>query len=120
VTDREGRVAALKLTPGQEHDLPAAHDLLDAVPEDAILFADKAYDSDGFVEALAERDICPNIPNRSNRREKRGFFPSFYRLPTPSSASSTNSSISGASPRAMKSAPTTTSPCASSPPPASS
>jgi transposase len=80
VTDREGRVAALKLTPGQEHDLPAAHDLLDAIPDEAILVADKAYDADGFIEALAARDICPNIPNRSNRKEKRGFFPSLYRL----------------------------------------
>lgn len=80
VTDREGRVAALKLSPGQEHDLSAAYDLLDAVPADTVLIADKAYDADAFMEALAERDICPNIPNRSNRKEKRGFFPSLYKL----------------------------------------
>ena len=80
VTDRDGLPVALKLTPGQEHDLPAAHDLLDAVPDDAILVADKAYDADSFIAAMEARDICPNIPNRSNRKEKRGFFPSLYKL----------------------------------------
>ena len=77
VTDRDGRVAALGLSPGQERDLGAAYDLIDAVPADTVLVADKAYDADAFMEALAERDICPNIPNR---KEKRGFFPSFYKL----------------------------------------
>jgi transposase len=80
VTDAQGRVAALKLSPGQAHDLAAAYDLLDAVPADTVLLADKAYDADAFMDALAERDICPNIPNRSNRKEKRGFFPSLYKL----------------------------------------
>ena len=32
------------------------------------------------MDALAEREICPNIPNRTNRKEKRGFFPSLYKL----------------------------------------
>lgn len=80
VTDAQGRVAALKLSPGQDHDLAAAYDLLDAIPADTVLLADKAYDADAFMEALAERQICPNIPNRSNRKEKRGFFPSLYKL----------------------------------------
>lgn len=77
VTDREGRVGALKFSPGQEHDLSAALNLIDAAPCEAILVADKAYDADDFIEALAARDICPNIPNR---KEKHGFFPSWYRL----------------------------------------
>jgi transposase len=82
VTDRDGRVAALKLSPGQDHDLGAAYDLLDAVPANSVLLADKAYDADAFMEALAERRICPNTPNRSNRKEKRGFFASLYKLRT--------------------------------------
>lgn len=117
VTDREGRVAALKLSPGQDHDLTSASDLLDAVPADTVLLADKAYDADAFMEALAERDICP--PNRANRKEKRGFFPSLYNCATRSSASSANSSISAASLPATKNALTISSPCASLPPPAS-
>ena len=44
------------------------------------MLADKAYDADGFVEDLAARGICPNIPNRSNRKTPRGFFPSLYKL----------------------------------------
>jgi len=44
------------------------------------MLADKAYDADSFIAALNDRDICPNIPNRSNRKDKRGFFPSLYKL----------------------------------------
>ena len=80
MTDRDGLPVALTLTPGQEHDLGPARDLLDAAPENAVLVADKAYDADSFIAAMAARDICPNIPNRSNRKEKRGFFPSLYKL----------------------------------------
>lgn len=80
VTDREGRVAALKLSPGQDHDLTSAFELLDAVPAETVLLADKAYDADAFMEALEARNIRPDIPNRSNRKEKRGFFPSLYKL----------------------------------------
>lgn len=45
-----------------------------------MLLADKAYDADGFVQDLAERGVCPNIPNKRNRRNPRGFFPSLYEL----------------------------------------
>jgi transposase len=69
----------LKLTPGQAHDLAATDDLIGAVPSDTIMLADKAYDADHFIETLNARKICPNIPNKSNRKEKRGFFPSLYK-----------------------------------------
>lgn len=79
LTDTRGRVAALKLTPGQDHDLSATGDLIEAVPADTILLADKAYDADAFINELNARAICPNIPNKSNRKEKRSFFPSLYK-----------------------------------------
>lgn len=50
------------------------------MPKDAVMLADKAYDADSFITDLAQRDICPNIPNRANRKAKRGFFPSLYKL----------------------------------------
>jgi transposase len=68
------------LSPGQAHDLTAIPDLIDAVPEGSLMLADKAYDADGFVAVLQARDICPNIPNRSSRKAKRGFFPSLYKM----------------------------------------
>ncbi len=75
-----GRIAGLKLTPGQAHDLCATDDLIKAVPAGTIMLADKAYDADSFIDTLNKRDICPNIPNKSNRKEKRSFFPSLYKV----------------------------------------
>ena len=69
----------LFLSPGQAHDLSVTDELIGAVPADTIMLADKAYDADGFITALNERDICPNIPNKSNGKEQRSFFPSFYK-----------------------------------------
>ncbi|MEL6789266.1 MAG: IS5 family transposase [Pseudomonadota bacterium] len=79
LTDIRGRPAALKLTLGQAHDLSAVDDLIEAVPPDTIMLADKAYDTDDFIDALNERQICPNIPNKANRKEPRGFFKSLYK-----------------------------------------
>jgi transposase len=79
LTDAQGRLAGLKLTPGQDHDLTATGDLLAYVPSDTIMLADKAYDANSFIEALEARNICPNIPNKSNRKHPRGFFPSLYK-----------------------------------------
>jgi len=79
LTDSKGRPAALKLTPGQAHDLSAVDDLIEAVPPDTIMLADKAYDADDFINALNERQICPNIPNKVNRKEPRGFSKSLYK-----------------------------------------
>ena len=79
LTDSKGLPAALKLTPGQAHDLSAVDDLIKAVPSDTIMLADKAYDADDFIDILNERGICPNIPNKVNRKEPRGFFKSLYK-----------------------------------------
>ncbi len=76
ITDSEGRIASLSLSSGQVHDLLAVPRILGSIPADTIMLADKAYNADSFIAALKERGICPNIPNWSNRKEKRGFFPS--------------------------------------------
>ncbi len=80
ITDGDGLPVALPLTPGQQHDLGLAGDLLEAVPNIAILVADKAYDTNSFIAGMSARDIWPNIPNRSKRKENRRFFPSLYML----------------------------------------
>ncbi len=80
MTDGAGRIAGLRLSPGQDHDLSQTVPLMDVIPTDTLLLADKAYDADSFVEALEARHICPNIPNRSNRKSPRGFWPSLHKL----------------------------------------
>lgn len=56
LVDANGLPIALKLTAGQAHDGPSAHDMLDTVGAGDILLADRAYDSDDALRtAIAAR-----------------------------------------------------------------
>jgi transposase len=66
------------LTPGQAHDLACAEDLIEDVDPDALI-ADKAYDADRLIGALAGRDITPVIPPKANRKTKRDCDFALYR-----------------------------------------
>jgi hypothetical protein len=87
---------------------PATEALLEAPPEGATLLADKGYDSNAIREAAARKNAWTNIPSRSNRKQRFAF--SGTGSGTLSSAFSTASSTSGASPLVTTSAPKTTSP----------
>ena len=65
----DGKPVVLLLTAGQVSDYRGADTVLDALPEAAVLIADKGYDSDRLREALAERGIKSCIPGRANRKE---------------------------------------------------
>ncbi len=52
-------------------------DLQNADPE--ALIADKAYDADPLIDSLAEREITPVIPPKSNRKAKRDCDFALYR-----------------------------------------
>jgi len=60
----------VSLTGGQVHDLVAAPGLLAQVTPQALI-GDKAFDSDGFIGALAAAGITPIIPPKANRRSPR-------------------------------------------------
>ena len=45
----------------------------------ALLVADKGYDSDAFVEAITAQGSQAVIPPRSNRRNPRGFDRHIYK-----------------------------------------
>lgn len=66
------------LTPGQAHDLVGAEPLIENVDPDALI-ADKAYDSDPFVDTLTEREITPVIPPKANRKTPRACDFALYR-----------------------------------------
>ena len=70
LVDALGNPANLKLTAGQVHDLACAEELIENADPQALI-ADKAYDADPLVDRLAERDITPVIPPKSNRKTKR-------------------------------------------------
>lgn len=67
LVDAEGRPIRLKLTEGQAHDGTSAQDMLATVTAGTTLIADRAYDSDGLRQSLAERGAWANIRPMPNR-----------------------------------------------------
>ena len=78
LVDALGNPANLKLTAGQIHDLVCAQDLIENADPQALI-ADKAYDADPLIERLAERQVTPVIPPKSNRKTKRDCDFALYR-----------------------------------------
>ena len=66
------------LTAGQTHDLVGADRLLENADPQALL-GDKAYDADGFINTLEQREITPVIPPKANRKTKRPCDFALYR-----------------------------------------
>ncbi len=66
------------LTAGQIHDLACAQGLIENADPQALI-ADKAYDADSLIDSLAEREITPVIPPKSNRKTKRDCDFALYR-----------------------------------------
>lgn len=72
LTEALGNPLELMVTPGQASDIGQADTLLARTPEGAqALAGDKAYDSDGFVQAIEQRDMEPVIPSRRHRTQAR-------------------------------------------------
>ena len=62
VCDGYGRPLTFLLTGGNAADAPQALALLQAVPEGAIVMADKAYDANAIRRFIESRSAVPNIP----------------------------------------------------------
>ena len=77
VADARGRPVRLALTAGQRHDAPQAVPLLEGLAP-AYLIADRGYDSDPLVAALAARGTQAVIPPRRKRRHPRAYEPARY------------------------------------------
>lgn len=75
VCDGHGRPLTFLLTGGNAADAPQALALLQAVPEGAIVMADKAYDANAIRRFTESRNVVPNIPFKTNRRWKGCFSP---------------------------------------------
>ena len=70
LVDALGNPVEVMLSPGQDHDLTCAEPLIEAADPGALI-ADKAFDADAFIAALADRSIAPVIPPKSNRKTVR-------------------------------------------------
>lgn len=68
----------LILTGGQRHDISQAKALIEPYEFDHAM-ADKAYDSDEFLDAIAEKGAMAVIPPRVNRIEHREYDTHLYK-----------------------------------------
>jgi transposase len=73
LVDAVGRPILLKLTEGQAHDGRSAADMLGSVGAGQTLLADRAYDSDGLRNMLANRQAVANIRLMPNRKRRPDF-----------------------------------------------
>lgn len=79
MTDANGLPIRFALTPGQAHDATAAKELLTGLKDGQIVLADKAYDADWIREQIEAQGAAPNIPDRSNRKERHCFSKRLYK-----------------------------------------
>ncbi len=77
VADARGRLVRGLLTVGQRHDAPQALPLLQGLAP-AYVIADRGYDSDPLVAALAARGTCAVMPPRRKRRAPRAYDAARY------------------------------------------
>ena len=76
--DAEGQPVELIVTAGQQHDINQAESLL-AEHEPDYVIADKAYDSDDFIESIEDRGSQAVIPSRAGRTVQRRVLRKQYR-----------------------------------------
>jgi transposase len=78
VVDALGNPVRLLLTAGQTSEHTRAEALI-AGFEAGYVPADKGYDSDAFVSAIAESRAIPVIPSKKNRKAQRDFDHNLYK-----------------------------------------
>ena len=76
--DALGNPLRFILTAGQRHDCIQAEALIDGYSFDRLL-ADKSYDSDDFLQLIADKEAEAVIPPRASRKEQREYDKHWYK-----------------------------------------
>jgi transposase len=76
--DGLGNPVEFVLTGGQAADVTQGEALMEGHPSDAVI-ADKAFDSDAFVESIEARGSEAVIPSRKNRTRRRDYDKHLYK-----------------------------------------
>ena len=71
--DGLGNPLRFRLTAGQEHDVTQAEKLIDGLDSEYVI-ADRAYDSNQFLESIIRSSAIPVIPPRSNRKASHSLY----------------------------------------------
>lgn len=74
----DGRPRFIHITPGNNHDSTAVHELIDFLPG-RVCLADSAYDANWIIDELSIRDIKPVIPCLPVRKRKRRLNKNLYK-----------------------------------------
>ena len=67
LVDALGNLVKFLLLPGQTHDMKGVAPLIEGVSFDTLL-ADKAFDTDGLLQAVDARGATAVIPPKANRK----------------------------------------------------
>ena len=70
--DGVGQPTKIFLSPGQDHDVTKAPDLIRDAQANTVI-GDKAYDSDPLLAQIEAQGATPVIPPRENRKEPRDY-----------------------------------------------
>jgi transposase len=76
--DALGNPLRFLLTGGQRHDITQANDLVADFDFERVI-ADRSYDSDDFLDRIAEKQAEVVIPPRKNRKEQRDYDHYLYK-----------------------------------------
>ena len=76
--DGLGQPTKIYLSPGQDHDVTKAPDLIRDSKAEKVM-ADKAYDSDALIDQIKAQGATPVIPPRANRIEPRAYDKEEYK-----------------------------------------
>lgn len=78
LVDGLGNPIKFFLTAGQRHDITQADFLINELTG-SIVIADKAYDSQAFIDKLRAQDCTPVIPSRTHRKIPRDYDKHIYK-----------------------------------------
>ena len=70
--DGVGKPTTIVLSPGQDHDVTKAPELIQDSSADKVI-ADKAYDSNALIAQIQKQGATPVIPPKENRLEPRDY-----------------------------------------------
>ena len=81
IVDAAGRPVMMCLTEGQTSDHIGAKILYPALPDEtqAVMIADKGYDSDQYRTALKAKGITACIPSRKGRKSPASYCKTLYK-----------------------------------------
>lgn len=78
IVDALGNLLKVVITPGQQHDITTASELIEGVKATYIL-GDKGYDCDAFIEQIIQQGAQPVVPSRSSRLIPRTIDKHIYK-----------------------------------------